>query len=116
MIDVARVDICAVIEKVARDLFGTGKVQRRLPVAPARLHEIWIGGEKFTQPVEKTESSSGVNIDLRTAFDSVTGDFERSTMKDTEPSRPPFALRINVRAEFQQQIEHSPAFCVHNRR
>src|SRR5687768_18607233 len=116
MINIARVNIGAVVQKVAGDLLGAGKVQRCLPVATARMNKAWIRCKQFTKPIEKTEPGSRVNIDLRATFDSVMRHVNRSTVEHTKSTGPPVALTIQVRAEVQEQIEHRRTFRIHERR
>src|SRR5688572_32875737 len=77
MINIARVNIGAVVQKVAGDLLGAGKVQRCLPVATARMNKAWIRSEQFTKLIEKAEARCGMYIDLSATFDGVMPDFGR---------------------------------------
>ena len=51
MVDITRVDRCAAVEQVARDLDRRGKVQRRLTVAAARVHQVGVGGDQFRKAI-----------------------------------------------------------------
>ena len=71
MIDIARVNVCAVVKQVPGDLDGGSKVQRCLPIASPRMHQRRIAFDQFFHPLEPTQARRRMNINISPAFDEV---------------------------------------------
>jgi hypothetical protein len=109
MVDVTRVDVRPMIEEVSRDLDRKGKVERRLAVAPSRVHEFGIALDELFEPVHQSEPSGGVNIDNSAALDDVMSQIGIGRVQESKSARPPPALGVDVRACVEKHIEHLAA-------
>ncbi len=60
MIDIARVNLCAVLEQVFRNLNGAGEMQRRLAVTASRVHQLRLGCDQFAKFPNHPEPGRGM--------------------------------------------------------
>src|SRR5688572_9968424 len=81
-------------------------MQRRLAIAAARVNESRIGGDKFAKFLHHAQTCGGVNIHYGPVLDGIRGQARLSIVQETEAAGPPAALGIDVRAGFEQHVEH----------
>src|SRR5439155_10947161 len=106
MVDVASLDVSAVIEQIFGDFDRAGKMQRSLTIAAASVDEVGIGGDELAQFVEHGETSGGMRSDHRAALDSIRCKVRAGGVEQAKASSPPTAPGVNIRASGEKHIEH----------
>ena len=114
VIDVARVDVGAVIEQAGGDFDGRGEMEWRLAIASPGMNRIRIGEEESFDVVEHAEACGSVDAEDGPTFKCVSRDLWRGTVENSETPGPPAAARIDVRTGLKQHIEHLAAAHAHN--
>ena len=105
VIDIAGVDVRAMVEQEIDDRRRRGEVQRPLAVAPRRMDQRGILREPCRDLVEHPQPGRGVNVDDGAALDQPSGLFGIRVVQHTEAAGPPVAAGVDVRAEFQQRLD-----------
>ena len=106
VIDVACIDVCAVIEQVPGDLDRAGAVQRGLAIAASCEHQRGIAFDQLAHAIELPEVCRGEDVHDRAARDQRRGLLRRDVpLQQAEGPGPPIALQIQIRAVLDQDVE-----------
>ena len=73
VVQVACVDLGAVVEQVLGDLDCGGEMKRRLAIAAAGMDELGVSLNQLTKSVEQAQPRRGVNVHDRSALDRIGG-------------------------------------------
>ncbi len=115
VIDVAGIDLGAVIEQVRRDLDRAGEMERRLAVPAAGVHQVRVERDQFAQSVHHAQACRGVHVDDGAPLDRIGGQLGAGPVKSPKPARPPPTLRVQVGTRVEQDIQHRAAADVDDR-
>jgi len=106
MIDVARVDIRAVVEEKVRDGHSLREMQWCLPVTASGVDDGGIVHHPMPEVIEHAKSRCGMSVDHGSALDEARGEFSRTSVQDTESSCPPPTSCIDVRTGSDEEVDH----------
>ncbi len=98
VIDVERVGVGAGVEQQVGDLDARGNVERRLPIAGARAHDVRIGDDHGAERVEHPQLRRRVGVKARSALEQNGGERRVRVLQQSETAGPPGALGVDVRA------------------
>ncbi len=113
VIDVARIDIGAAVEKQLGNRDGRGDVQRRLSVAAAGVNRRWAFCEEPVERLEHAQLRGRVRVDLGPTLDQMGNEDRIRGVEHTKAAGPPAAANVDVRAGVQERVDHvaAPAPC-----
>jgi hypothetical protein len=108
VIDVARVDVGAVVEQERRHLDRRRAMQRSLPVSAARVDGGGIRRDHRLHVVQAIELRGGRRIEPRPARDQVVRQPVRGVrvVQHAEAAGPPVAALVDVGAGVEQGVDH----------
>ena len=106
MIDVACIDVCAMIEQVSGDLDRAGAVQRGLAIAASCEHQRGIAFDQLAEAIELPEVCCGEDVHDRAARNQGLGLLWCDVpLQQAEGPCPPIALEVQIRAVLDQDVQ-----------
>ena len=107
VIDVARIDVGAAVEKQLGNVDGRRDVQRRLPVAAAGVHERRAFGEEPLERLAHAQLRGRVRIDLGATLEQMRHESRVRAVEHAEAAGPPAAAGVDVRAGIEERVDQS---------
>ncbi len=114
VIDVAGIDVGAVVDEQLGNLQGRGDVQGRLAIAAAGVDRIRIGRDQLADAVDHAQPRRGVDVDRRPTLDQEACE-RLARVEHAEAPRPPVAARVDVGASAEQDVDHLAIAAVYGR-
>jgi hypothetical protein len=105
VVDIAGVDIGAVLKQEIGNLDRPREMKGRLAISSAGMDQFGPAREQFTKRVDATESGGGMGIHDGTALNCVVGEFGRATIEQTESAGPPPAAGVDIGAGFEKRVQ-----------
>ena len=119
VIDVARVDVGAPIDEQFGDLDRRREMQRRLPVAAARMHERRTLGQHLFERLAHAQPGGRMRVNPRAALEQERNERWLGAVEHAEAASPPVASRVDVRTGLQEHVDRRAILVVdrdHQRR
>jgi hypothetical protein len=105
MVNVASIDVGAVIEQEGGDLDRGREMEWELTVAAACVDEGWIGSEQLADAVDHAEPGGSVDVDASATRDEVFRKFGACGVENAEATGPPARTFIDVGAGVEQRVD-----------
>ena len=109
VIDVAGVDVGAVIEQVRRDLDRRREMERGLAVAATGVDKLRVALDQLAESVHAGKARRGVDVDHGPALDRVVRQLGRNPVEQTKAAGPPAALGVKVGTGGDERVDHLAA-------
>ena len=106
VIDVARVDVGAVLEEQIDDGARLREVERRLAVAAALVHARRILLDHAREEIDAVEMRGGARVGDRTRGEEPVRGVAGGDVQRVEGARPPLAPPIRIGAELEEHVDH----------
>jgi hypothetical protein len=110
VIDIAGVDVRAVIQQDLRNLNRRRNMQRRLPIAAARVHLLWIGRQNLLHLLHVSQPHGVADVNRRAALNQKIDQFARTArpqrvIQRRKSARPPVTFLIDVCTCAQESVD-----------
>src|SRR5205085_875677 len=109
VVDIASIDLSALIEEIFGNFDGARKMERSLTISTAGVDEIGIRGEARAQFVDQPKTSGSMGSNGGAALDGVSSQVGFGRVEEAKTSSPPAAPGVDVGARREQNIEHLTA-------
>src|SRR6266705_2163214 len=80
-------------------------MERCLAVTAARVHQVRVAGDEFSEPVEHAQTRGSVNIHKRATLNEEWSQ-AAVVVQNSETARPPMAARVDIRACAEEDLDH----------
>ena len=114
MVDVAGVEVGAVVEEERGDLDGGCEVEGELAIAAAGVDELGVGGEELADAVDHAEAGCGVDIEDGAAGDEIVGEVGGGGVEHAEAAGPPARACVDVGAGGEEYVDEVAAIAIHS--